>query len=487
MNLCGGSTRRGFLGSAVALGLLRSSPAQEPESFGGSLVLGRPTGDSITLNVLAPKDLDAYLEYGVKPGAYTEKARVARIQSGKPLEMDLDQLKPNTRYYYRLRHRQLGEAGFVGGAEYSFHTQRMPGSTFTFGVQGDSHPERAKSMYSPDLYLRTMLNVRKDEPDFYVALGDDFSLDQLYNRGTMNQSTVDRLYAYQRRFLGLVGSSAPVFLVNGNHEQAARYLLDGTPDSAPVLAGRARNAYFPQPAPDGFYTGDAEPVEFVGLRRDYYAWTWGDALFVTIDPYWHSPVQIDEGLGGHQKNGDQGGARNREGWPATMGDAQYQWLKRTLELSKAKYKFVFAHHVLGTGRGGVEMADLFEWGGRSRSGAWEFDKQRPGWELPVHQLMAKNGVTIFFQGHDHLFARQQKDGMVYQETPNPADDTYTTFNRDAFRSGDILPNSGHLRVTVSPAEVKVDYVRSFLPKDATPDRKNGAVAYSYTVTAGRRQ
>ena len=96
--------------------------------------------------------------------------------------------------------------------------------------------------------------------------------------------------------------------------------------------------------------------------------------------------------------------------------------------------------------------------------------------------MVKTGVTIFFQGHDHLFAHQQKDGVTYQETPNPADDTYTAFNREAYRSGDILPNSGHLRVTVSPANVRVDYVRSFLPKDETPQQKDGEVGFSYTVS-----
>ena len=42
----------------------------------------------------------------------------------------------------------------------------------------------------------------------------------------------------------------------------------------------------------------------------------------------------------------------------TLGDAQYHWFKRTLEQSKAKYKFVFAHHVLGTGRGGIDEWDL---------------------------------------------------------------------------------------------------------------------------------
>ena len=39
------------------------------------------------------------------------------------------------------------------------------------------------------------------------------------------------------------------------------------------------------------------------------------------------------------------------------------------------------------------------------------------------------------------------------------------------------------RVTVSPEEVKVDYVRSYLPKDETETRKNGEVAYSYAVSA----
>jgi hypothetical protein len=496
---------RGCGAAVVLLSLWPGSAAAQPRRDEMNQILGRPTDRSVTLSVLAPNDLEAFLEYGVKSGVYTEKTPAARIQAGKPLEMALEGLRPNTRYYYRLRHRQPGQSGYVEGAECSFHTQRLPGSTFTFGVQGDSHPERLDRMYRPDLYLRTMENVRRDRPDFYILLGDDFSIDQLYNRNIMTAESVGQLYIDQRRFLGLPGSSSALFLVNGNHEQAARHLLNGAPNSPPVLSGRARNLYFPLPAPDRFYTGNTEPVEFVGLPRDYYAWTWGDALFVTIDPYWHSPVQIDSGLGGQgggkgggkgdrkgerkaERKGDgTGGGRNRDGWAATMGDAQYQWFKRTIEQSKAKYKFVFAHHVLGTGRGGVELADLFEWGGRNRAGEWEFDKKRPGWELPVHQLMVKHGVTIFFQGHDHLFARQQKDGVVYQETPNPADQGYSTYNREAYRSGDILPNSGYLRVTVSPGNVKVDYVRSYLPKDETPDRKNGEVAFSYTVSKGKNK
>jgi hypothetical protein len=46
----------------------------------------------------------------------------------------------------------------------------------------------------------------------------------------------------------------------------------------------------------------------------------------------------------------------------------------------------------------------------------------------------------------------------------------------------MLPNAGHLRVTVSPLGVRVDYVRSCLPKDETADRKDAEVAFSYTIT-----
>ena len=421
----------------------------QPIPNGMTLALGRPTDRSITLSVLAPTDLEAYAEYGTAPGQYPEQ---------------------------------------------TFMTQRAAGSTFTFGVQGDSHPERDGEMFDAELYARTVERVREERPDFYVMLGDDFSIEHLIGRGSVSQASVDQVYARQRAYLGPLTASTPLFLVNGNHEEAARFLFDGTANNPAVFAGRARTEFFPLPAPDGFYTGDAEPVAHIGLLRDYYAWTWGDALFVVIDPYWHSPVQVDADPGGQggaasgrQADGKQNAARaagrNRDLWAVTIGDEQYAWLKRTLEISRAQYKFVFAHHVMGTGRGAVEEADLYEWGGKDRRGSDLFREKRPGWELPIHQLMVRTGVTIFFQGHDHLFAHQQKDGVVYQETPNPADASYTAFNQDAYRSGDILPNAGHLRVTVSPANVRVEYVRSYLPKDETPQRKDGEVAFSYTVPA----
>ena len=45
----------------------------------------------------------------------------------------------------------------------------------------------------------------------------------------------------------------------------------------------------------------------------------------------------------------------------------------------------------------------------------------------------------------------------------------------------MLPNTGHLRVTVSPSQATVDYVSAFLPGAGT----NGQIAYSYYDCAAR--
>ncbi len=487
--------------TAVCLGLWAQRRESPQLTF--TQILGRPTDHSITVSILSPEDLEVYFEYGIKPGTYTAKTGAAKVHAGKPLEILLDKLTPNTRYYYRMRSPGPG-------IECTFHTQRAPGSTFTFGVQGDSHPERPNKMYDPDLYIRTMQNVRQDRPDFYITLGDDFSVDPIFNRHNLNADSVAQLYINQRRFLGMMANSTALFLVNGNHEQAAAIHLNGTPDNPAIYAGKARNLYYPLPAPDAFYSGDTEPVEFLGLRRDYYAWTWGDALFVTIDPYWHSPVQVDAPIGGGE--GQQDGVGRTSGRPEERRPEERRPEERRQEGRRPEWRKAsrrVGHHDGGRAvslaredaqrkpcplqirlhpscewhrpRRSVEPSELYEWGGKNRAGEWEFDQRRPGWAMPVHQLMAKNGVTIFFQGHDHLFARQERDGVVYQETPNPADAGYNVFNRDAYRSGDILPNSGYLRVTVSPANVKVDYIRAYLPQDAKPDHQNGEIAFSYSV------
>jgi hypothetical protein len=174
-----------------------------------------------------------------------------------------------------------------------------------------------------------------------------------------------------------------------------------------------------------------------------------------------------------------------------LGTTQYQWFAKTLAGSRARFKFVFSHHLLGgngtDARGGAAFARFFEWGGRSLDGAWAFDRQRPGWPAPIHQLLVDNKVTAWFHGHDHLFAREQLDGVIYQEVPQPSlarydmSDPGSGYGYQGTTGVDLFPSSGHLRVTVSATEVRVEYVRSVAPADETPARKNGSIVTSYVV------
>jgi hypothetical protein len=473
----------------------RKQPLESRPADTLSQILGRPTDRSATLSLLSMEPGNACIEWGVRSGELTRKSETIEIQSGVPAEIEIADLQPNMRYYYRLNLKKRSQTTFRSEAECSFYTQRAPGNAFVFGVQGDSHPERRGKMFDAALYERTMRNVIKDQPDFYFALGDDFSIERLISNNILSQKNVDQVYAYQRDFLGLLGRYAPLFLVNGNHEQAARYLLDETDSNAAVLAARARNRFYPLPEPGRFYSGDMEKVENIGLLRDYYSWTWGDALFLVIDPYWHSPIAVDnkasaegprEGRGKGENRKD-GGKEKRDLWQATLGEEQYRWLVKTLSESKALWKFVFAHHVNGTGRGGIEEADLYEWGGKDRNGRYLFKEKRPGWPLPVHSLMAKNGVTIFFQGHDHLYARQELDGIDYQLVPQPAHRNNRSHNavEYGYKNGVFLPNSGYLRVKVAPEQTKVEYVRSALSENDRIGIRNDSVGDSYVLLPRR--
>ena len=108
------------------------------------------------------------------------------------------------------------------------------------------------------------------------------------------------------------------------------------------------------------------------------------------------------------------------------GDWQEVVSPESLETSDKKYKFIFSHNLIGgvnmkgQMRGGIETLKYLEMGGYNLDGTWGFDKARPGWAMPIHPLLVANNATIYFHGHDHLYVKQDQDGIVYQEGPVPA-------------------------------------------------------------------
>jgi hypothetical protein len=375
----------------------------------------------------------------------------------------LERLEPDAAWFYRVRFRATGQGDFRAAPEATFRTQRAPGTTFTFAVEADPHigfDEKA----SPDLFRVELANVLAAQPDFLVDLGDTFMGDKVARDG----APVADVYATLRAYFGIPGPSVPLYLVNGNHDGEAGWSLAGGDNSVAAQATAARRAYYPNPEPVGFYAGGAEQAA-AGLRDSSYAWEWGDALFVVLDPY--SATARKPGADGDL-------------WGWTLGETQYRWMEAVLRTSSSPYKFVFAHHLIGDVRGGIEQAGRFEWGGRDPDGTPAFDERRPGWGIPIHDLLVKHGVTIFFQGHDHLYAREELDDVVYQTVPQPATsggDPGRMAAEYGYRTGVVLGSPGHLEVTVGPDGVTVDYVHARTGDGDRSGYGNGDIVHTYTI------
>jgi hypothetical protein len=483
-----------------------------------SVILGRPTDKSISISILPyAKFSSLAVHYGTATDALDQVHEAKSVDKCRPLVIEVDNLKSNQQYYYRVVYED--ENGQQVTEVARFHTARAPGATFSFAVHADPHLgslyrfavpqigiEPQNENASEEMYAVTMANTLAAEVDFMIDLGDTFMTEKNMSRGLyesqftavepsedprrepMIRREVMGDYVYIRNQFAQAAHSVPLFLSVGNHEAEVERLIGKSLDESPAAwANEARKSYFPTPTAcehhssfdnQGFYSGqtkaDANVTEVQGTRchDSYYAWHWGDALFIVLDPMWNF-------------TGD------RSPWGRTLGKDQYDWLKATLESSSAPFKFVFTHYLVGgfdnkfgSSRGGALMANYYEWGGCTEPWSvnkWserihpqdydilgkceqEFEEHRKGWGGDsIQTLLLENGVQIVFHGHDHLFVYEQHpNGLVYQEVPKPTDvrDTvaratsraknynYDTQNVTGVKTV-IDSNSGFLYVTVN--------------------------------------
>jgi hypothetical protein len=141
------------------------------------------------------------------------------------------------------------------------------------------------------------------------------------------------------------------------------------------------------------------------------------------------------------------------------------------------------------GHGGVDSANLVEWGGYNVGGSvWGWDTNRPvaQWgSQPIGEMMADNGVTAFFHGHDHQYAYEKLDDMVYQAVPSAS----FTGNFGIYTTGgnggntiQALTSTGHLRVTVGSDETTVEYMRTGQTTSAYTYTMEPNVPPTFTLT-----
>lgn len=449
--------------------LLLSNIDVHAQTIQQSELLGRPTSNSIALNLIFSDSAEIRVQYGTTSGVYPYQTSWQTFADSVPAEIIISGLQANTKYFYRVNYRQPGTTSTTYRPEFTFHTQRTPGSTFTFVVQADPHLDASSDTA---LYRLCLQNQRDDNPDFMIDLGDFLMTDKLKNTSNViPYDTIPYRCNLLRSFYETECNSVPLFIANGNHEGESGWNLDGTPNNIAVWSSNERKKYFLNPYPDNFYTGDTTNNQYIGERGNYYEWKWGNAQFFVLDPYWYTNPKPD----------------SLHGWRWTLGQTQYNWLKTNLQNSTATFKFVFAHQLIGgdpQGRGGVEFADFYEWGGANIDSTPGFATNRPGWYKPIKDLLTENRVNIFFHGHDHFFGEQEKDCMVYQETPQPSLPNYNYPIQAAqyrYLQGLIVANSGHLRVTVDSSGTMVEYVRVYLPSDTDATHHNKDVAATYFI------
>jgi len=446
----------GILLPLLLSGLIAASPLRVAP------LLGRPTDTSVTLSVVAGAEAVALtLELGNDALEARDLGASGRLEKDEVREIEVGGLLPGTEYGYRLRARAGEEEEVVEGR---FVTRRPPGSPFTFALLSDSHlpvpapymlrPRQAWHMSSRDellrarqqigqVFLAALERIRDHRPDFLVCLGDMVDLHALgFNPGFPSEELARLAYLDFRAHLGVAGTRVPFFAVIGNWEGENGNL----PGEEIGHARRARMDLLPNPGRTTYPQGGS-PGE------NWFAWEWGDALFVVLDV--QSYTTTTHTLG-HTRG--EGGPTD---W--TLGKEQLAWLEKTLSASERAFKMLLIHHAVG-GNGGDAVNSAYGRGGGRAAHVGEQKK--------VHRLMLDHGARFLFYGHDHVFTDMEVDGIHYT-LPGSAGAPWK-FETAETGYVDYDPRSGYGLVHVSRDKVVVEF-RGL----------DGTVFKSFEVKAGK--
>jgi hypothetical protein len=422
--------RRGFL-KTTFLAVLASTPigkaiAAVPAT---AKLNGAPTSNSFTVDISATNPIRAYIEYGYSKSSIAGKTQLIAIAKGSTQSVTVSNLKANSIIYYRVKYAIGTSLNYASLTQQTLKTASIQMiSSSTFAIQADPHMDENSSA---EVYEGTLKQIVAASPAFLMDLGDIFMVDKLQSKTEANiRARFELMKGYYQKL-----GNVPLKICLGNHDGELGYSNFNTKNY--------RKEYFPE------QTGDLA----------YFSFTGPDQLHVVLDPFTYT-----------MKN------PTAAGWEWTLGKTQYDWLVETLKNSKEKHKFIYIHHLLvgdPTSRGGVEIAMKNEWGGKNNDGTYGFDANRPGWGKPIHQLLLDNKVGFVFKGHDHLYVKQELDGIIYQTLPQPSHPgEKIDVTQYGYISGKGVGGSGFLKVGTSGNQVKVDFITF-----------DGKVADSYTRSA----
>jgi hypothetical protein len=342
------------------------------------------------------------------------------------VEWTLDDLSAATRYEYRV----LGTDGAktLRVAHGSVVTRREPGAAFSFAMVSDTHVGSDLSFSNqgdPTVVSGMAQAIDQAKPDFMFNLGDTLDFHEFgFNTPPPDSSIAKAAYLNYRALLGDTVANLAHFNVLGGWDSE-----NGCNTVEEIQRSRSqRLLYLPGPKPETYPEGGS-PFE------DYYAFTWGDALFVVLNVYTYTP-------GCHLLSTYPG---LPDDW--TLGSAQLDWLRQTLEQATSKWRFLLIHHPVG-GAAGNDVDSAYGRGGGQAAYVGE--------QAIVHQMMIDYGVQTMFYGHDHVFTDMVVDGVHYT-LPGSAGAPWKCTTEETGYT-DYWPDSGWARVDVSPTAVHVEFL-----------------------------
>jgi hypothetical protein len=405
---------------------------------GGLALLGAPlvvapTAESFGVNVVLRSGDPSTLDLQVRPAGTSDWLPVdpPLVPAPDVAQWTVTGLQPGLRHAYRVLGG--GDVLYEGSAV----TARPPGTPFTFSLITDTHIEARDPV--PDgmtvvddgygtmeqTMLEVMPEVAASAPDLVLNLGDMLDTHQFGFNAPPPDSRWARLgYLNYRRLLGDVGAQAAHFPVIGNWDGESGC---NTPDEI-ARSTSQRMLYAPGPSPTNYLEGGS-------ANEDYYAFTWGDALFIILNVMTYTPtchlLDTYPGL--------------PDDW--TLGATQLAWLERTLAGASAKWRFLFIHHTVGGAAGNPTDSAYGRGGGQAA---------HVGEQATVHALMLQYGAQIFFYAHDHVFTDMVVDGIHYT-LPGSAGAPWK-FDESETGYTQYWADSGFARVAVSTESVQVDFM-----------------------------
>jgi hypothetical protein len=401
--------------------------APTPQGFGLSVVL-RSGDPSVLRAFVRDEPTAAWNDLGppASPAADVAQWSVGGLESGR-------------RHAYQICAPGGGAPSACARPLYtgSAVTARAPGVAFTFAVMADSHieprdPVPPGSTVVDDGWgimestLRAVTgDIAASDPDFIVDAGDLLDYHVFgFNDPPPDASWSRLAYLNFRRMMGDTLGRAAHFDVIGNWDGE-----NGCNGADEIERSRGqRLVYLPGPEPSTYPQGGS-------ASQDYYAFTWGDALFVVLNVMTYTPTC-------HLLDLDPG---RPDDW--TLGGAQLAWLQDTLAHATSRWRFLFIHHAVGGNAGNAIDTAYGRGGGRAAN---------VGEQAMIHALMMRYGVQVFFYAHDHVFTDMVVDGIHYT-LPGSAGAPWK-FDSSETGYSNYWPDSGYGRVTVDPDGVTVDFV-----------------------------